>query len=174
MTKTKKVSTETKIHKTINILTTLIGSVGISLMAGLIGSFFTFSEINSWYATLNKPVFNPPNWIFGPVWTVLYILMGISLFLIIETKNKKVINYKKVGYIVFGAQLALNTLWSLIFFGMKDLGLALFVILVLWTCIAFSIYYFNKVNKVAAALLVPYILWVSFATVLNFSILMLN
>lgn len=141
-------------------------SIGVCLGAGIIGSFFTVSSIPNWYATLNKPLFSPPNWIFGPVWTILYILMGISLYLIWQKK-------KKVP-LIFWIQLILNLVWSIIFFGYKNSILALIDIVVLWFAIALTIKAFNKINKLAAKLLVPYFFWVSFATILNLAIVLLN
>jgi tryptophan-rich sensory protein len=147
-------------------------SIGVCLLAGVIGGLFTSSSIPTWYAALNKPAFNPPNWIFGPVWTLLYILMGVSLFLVWQKglKNKKA----KTAVTIFGIQLALNTLWSILFFGLKSPILGLGEIVVLWAFILLSIIKFSKISKTAAWLLLPYILWVSFAAVLNLSIFLLN
>lgn len=147
-------------------------SVFISLMAGIAGSFFTAPAIETWYKDLNKPSFNPPAWIFAPVWTVLYLLMGVAAFLVwregIQHRNVQ------IGLGLFIFQLILNALWSIIFFGQQN-PLAGFVeILVLWVAIAVTIYYFYKVNPTAAYLMIPYILWVTFATILNFSIWQLN
>lgn len=139
-------------------------------MAGLVGSIFTFSAIPNWYMYLNKPVFNPPNWIFGPVWTILYLLMGISLFIILNSKSK----LKTKALKVFFIQLLLNTLWSIIFFGLQNPLFGLFEIIILLVFIILSIYYFYKINKKAAYLLVPYLLWVSFASFLNLFIVLLN
>lgn len=143
----------------------LIFSIGVCLGAGVLGSFFTVSSIATWYQTLNKPFFSPPNWIFGPVWTILYILMGISLY-VIWTK-------KKVPS-VFWIQLILNALWSIIFFGMGNFALALVDIVVLWIAIVLTIKVFYKINKLAGQLLVPYLAWVSFASILNLAIVLLN
>lgn len=144
-------------------------SVSLCLGAGILGSIFTFSAPPAggltWYATLNKPAFSPPNWIFGPVWTVLYVLMGISLYLV-WTK-------KKVPS-VFWIQLILNALWSIIFFGMTNPILALVDIAVLWIAIVLTIKAFSKINKLAGNLLIPYLIWVSFASILNLAIVMLN
>lgn len=142
----------------------LILSIGLCLGAGIIGSFFTFSAIPTWYVTLDKPSFSPPNWIFGPVWTLLYILMGISLYRV--WTNKKVPT-------VFWVQLILNTLWSIIFFGMRNPTLALVDIAALWIAIVLTIKAFYEINKLAAYLLIPYLLWVSFAIILNLSIVLL-
>ena len=150
----------------------LIASVFICQLAGIIGSLFTFSSITSWYLFLNKPSFSPPNWIFGPVWTALYTLMGIALFLVWK---KGVTNKEARGTVVlFLIHLALNSLWSIIFFGFHNLLLAFLEIILLWLVIILVTAKFYKINKLAAYLLIPYILWVSFASVLNFSIWWLN
>lgn len=150
----------------------LIISILICQAAGFIGSFFTVPSIESWYATINKPSFNPPNWIFAPVWTTLFLLMGIALYRVwnkgIDTK------YVKIAITIFGIQLLLNSLWSILFFGMESPLLGLIEIVFLWLAILFSIIYFSKVDKIAAYLLVPYIAWVSFAAILNAAIYMLN
>lgn len=143
----------------------LILSVGICLGAGVIGSFFTTSAIPSWYEGLNKPFFSPPNWVFAPVWTLLYILMGISLYLV-WLKNKVPL--------VFWVQLILNASWSIVFFGLRSPFLALINIVVLWVAIVLTIVAFNKINKLASKLLMPYLLWVSFASLLNLAIVLLN
>jgi translocator protein len=164
----------------------LAGSIGLSLMAGIIGGVFTSQSIPTWYATLTKPDWNPPNWVFGPVWTILYILIGISLYLLWTTNPKTPLikkllhkagegsQTKKTALTLFAIQLVLNTLWSIIFFGLKNPGLALIEIILLWFAIAATIHYTAKLNKLAAYLLVPYILWVSFATILNLAIVTLN
>lgn len=149
-----------------------LGSVLICLLAGGVGIIFTSSAIPTWYATLNKPSFSPPNYLFGPVWTVLYLLMGTSLYLVWEKglKTKKV----RDALYLFGIQLVLNAIWSPIFFGLKDILLALIIIIAMWVYILRTILAFGKINKAASYLLYPYILWVSFATVLNFSVWLLN
>ena len=143
----------------------LIFSIGLCLGAGILGSFFTISSIPTWYATLNKPFFSPPNWIFGPVWTILYVLMGVSLSLVWQKKNVPTI---------FWVQLILNAIWSIIFFGMRNPVLALVDIIALWISIFLTIKAFYKINKLAGQLLYPYIAWVSFATFLNLAIVFLN
>ena len=150
----------------------LIIAIALPLAAGAIGSSATFTGIDSWYTTLNKPSFNPPNWIFGPVWTTLYILMGISLYLIWQKGLKK--EFIKNSFILFIVNLILNSFWSIAFFGLENPGLAFLVIIVLWIVILTLILRFYKINKLASYLLIPYILWVSFASVLNFSIWQLN
>ena len=141
-------------------------------LAGLIGSIFTFSAIPTWYVMLNKPSFSPPNWLFGPVWTMLYTLMSISLYRIWTSKTKK--KEKNEGLAFFIIQLVLNALWSIIFFGMKQPWLAFVEIMLMWFFIALSIIKFSKIDKFSAYLLIPYLLWVSFASILNFSIWQLN
>lgn len=148
----------------------LISSFLLVFLAAFIGSYATFSEISTWYATLEKPVFNPPNWIFGPVWTVLYTLMAIAFYLTWTKKKKST----KKGIKYFLAQLGLNSLWSIAFFGLHNPLLAFIVILALWAFIFLTIVEFRKVDKLAANLLTPYLLWVSFATLLNLSIVILN
>ena len=143
----------------------IILSIGICLGAGVIGSYFTISSIPTWYATLNKPIFSPPNWVFAPVWTTLYTLMGISLYLVWK---------KKKAPSIFWIQLFLNTTWSIIFFGMRNPALALVDIVVLWVAILITIKSFSKVNRLAGQLLIPYLFWVSFATVLNLAVVILN
>ena len=136
--------------------------------AGIIGSFFTTPVIGSWYVALPKPSFNPPNWIFAPVWTLLFFLMGVSLYLIWNEKQKG--KNIQTAVLIFFQQLFLNILWSALFFGMHNPALAFVEIIVLWFAILMTIFYFAKISKTAAWLLVPYILWVSFAAILNFSI----
>lgn len=143
----------------------------IPLSAGWIGSIFTTSSVGSWYLSINKPLFNPPSWVFGPVWTILFILMGISLYLVIKNGITK---KNKAAVYAFGFQMALNILWSILFFGMHSPGAAFIEIIILWLAILVNILLFYKISKKATYLLVPYILWVSFAAVLNFSIWMLN
>lgn len=144
--------------------------VGCELV-GILGSIFTFSAIPNWYATLNKPFFAPPNWIFGPVWTLLYLLMGISFYLIwkqgLKKKQSEAAKY-------FFVQLALNFIWTPIFFGLKLPLLALCVIIAMWLAILMTIQKFFPLSNWAAYLLIPYLLWVSFASLLNGAIVLLN
>lgn len=149
----------------------LLTAVLICQGAGIIGAVFTTSNISTWYFTLNKPVFTPPNWLFGPAWTFLYFLMGISLYLIWQEKDSK---QKKLGLKLFFAQLGLNTLWSIIFFGGHSLVGGLVIIILLWVLILLTINAFHKIKKAASYLLYPYLAWVSFATILNLSIVLLN
>lgn len=140
---------------------------------GALGSIFTIPNISTWYAELNKPFFNPPNWIFGPVWTLLFLLMGIAIFLILETKNVDK-NKKKIAQVLFVVQFFFNFLWSLLFFGLNSTILGFIGIIILLPLIIATTISFYKINKKAAYLMLPYILWVFFATILNFSILILN
>ena len=149
----------------------LILAIIICQLAGIVGSIFTSPNITTWYASIVKPAFNPPNWIFAPVWTTLFLLMGISLYLIIKEKQTPKI---RLAEGVFAIQLILNIIWSVLFFGLNNIGAAFAEIIILWIAIAATIYYFYKISKPAAYLLVPYIAWVSFATILNYSIFMLN
>jgi tryptophan-rich sensory protein len=157
----------------------LVGAIVVSQCAGLIGSLFTFSAIPNWYATIVKPSFNPPSWIFGPVWTTLYVLMGISAFLIWKKLDHKILpnlNGKKIkiALIIFGVQLFLNALWSIIFFGLHQPGFAFVEMILLWLAIILTMISFAKISKPAMYLLIPYILWVSFAGFLNFTLWQLN
>lgn len=146
----------------------LILSILTCQMAGFLGSLATTPAIPTWYASLNKPSFNPPNWIFAPVWTTLFLLMGISLFIILnQKKNKK-------AKAIFFIQLGLNTLWSFLFFGLQSPLLAFLEILILWTAILLTIIQAYKLQKWAGILLIPYLLWVSFAAFLNFTIWRIN
>ena len=150
----------------------LIFSIGVCFLAAGVGSVFTTSVIDTWYATLNKPFFNPPNWIFGPVWTLLYLMMGISLYTFWNTKiNAK---ERRQGLSLFFVQLVLNVLWSMLFFGLKSPIGAFIGIIVLWLAIYLTIRKFLEVSKLAGWLLIPYLAWASFATILNLSTVFLN
>ena len=140
--------------------------------AGIIGSFFTVAAIPTWYAALNKPSFNPPAWLFGPVWIGLYTLMGVAFFLTWRLGREKPGVNKALTF--FAVQLILNTVWTPLFFGLKLPGLAFAEIILLWIVIVLTLVQFYKLSKTAGLLLVPYILWVSFAAVLNFSLWVLN
>lgn len=148
----------------------LIVAVGISVLIGFLSSLFSAPAVSVWYTALVKPVLNPPAWVFGPVWTVLYVLMGISLWLIWKSDSTE----KKRALWLFAIQLALNAIWSPVFFGAQSVGNALAVIVLLWAAIVLTILIFKKISKTAAWLLVPYIGWVSFAAYLNFAIWILN
>lgn len=148
-------------------------AIGISFLPGMLGGLFTQGSLDVWYAMLEKPFFNPPDFIFAPVWISLYVLMGISLFLIWNTKIKE--KGKKERYVtLFITQLVLNGLWSIIFFGLQNPVAALVEIIILWVAIAVVIWKFYKISKPAAYILLPYIIWVSFAAFLNFYIVLLN
>lgn len=150
----------------------LLASLLLCLGAGFFGSIFTTPSIPTWYATLNKPSFNPPNWLFAPAWTTLFIFMGIALFLVWLKgfKEKKV----KVAIIFFLIQLILNVAWSFCFFYWK-MPLGAFVdIIILWLFILLTLIRFWKINKAAGVLFIPYLLWVSFASLLNYSVWKLN
>lgn len=150
----------------------IVVAVAACELAGIIGSVFTTPSIPGWYAGIAKPSFNPPNWIFGPVWTLLYALMGLAAYLVYEKGFKR--PEVKKALAVFAAQLLLNALWSIVFFGAHMILGAAVVIVLLWAMILAAIFLFRKISKAAAYLLVPYILWVSFATVLNVSFYVLN
>lgn len=179
----------------INNFLKLIIAITISELAGIIGSVFTAPSIPVWYAALVKPALNPPAWIFGPVWTSLYFLMGISLFLVWRNDwnvKNHILEGKRDGWnyvsrrfwtgswqkentiLIFGIQLFLNSLWSFLFFGLKFPGLAFFEIVALWFAILYTIINFYRISKMSAILLFPYILWVTFAAYLNYSIWILN
>lgn len=148
----------------------LIISLVIPFLASAIGSLFTSASVSTWYLTLNKPFFNPPSWVFSPVWIILFLLMGIALYIIWIDKSKN----KKPAFVVFGVQLFLNVFWSILFFGLQSPLLAFIEIIFLWAAIMITIIYFYAINKSAAWLLIPYILWVSFAAILNFRLYLLN
>jgi translocator protein len=152
-------------------VTRLLLCIALTLIVGGVSGFATATEIKGWYITLQKPSFNPPNYLFGPVWTILYILMGVSLYLIIQTPKSTL---RKNAIIAFGIQLFLNFWWSIIFFKMHRLDIALVEIILMWAAIAVTIHLFRKVKPVAGYLQIPYLCWVSFATVLNLALYLLN
>lgn len=141
------------------------------LLIGGLAGFATSTSINGWYTSINKPSFNPPNYLFGPVWTTLYILMGVSLYLILQSESSEL---RKKAIAIFSIQLFLNFCWSFIFFNFQMLGLAFVEIILMWICILTTIVVFFKINKTAGLIQIPYLLWVSFASVLNGSIWYLN
>ncbi len=150
----------------------LVGSIAMCQGAGVVGSFFTVSAIGSWYQFLNKPAFSPPNWLFGPVWITLYALMGISFYLVWSGGlNKKGVKFA-LGFFV--AHLFVNASWSIVFFGLHNISLAFAVILILLAMIVVLIKLFRPLNRLASNLLIPYLVWVSIATILNYSLLVLN
>lgn len=150
----------------------LVSSIALCFSAAALGTVFTVSSIPTWYAHLNKPFFSPPNWIFGPVWTLLYLLMGISFYLIWIRgfKTKKV----RDAVVLFIIQLILNAIWSPVFFGYKNLLLALIIIVAMIFYVVKTILAFGKIDKKASYLLYPYLAWISFASILNFSVWFLN
>lgn len=150
----------------------ILVSVLVCELAGVIGSVFTTPSIPGWYAGLAKPPFNPPNWVFAPVWTILYALMGLSAYLVYEKGPRR--SEVRKALAVFAGQLLLNALWSIVFFGAHMILGAAVVIILLWGMILASIWLFSKISRTAAYLLIPYILWVSFATILNISLYVLN
>ena len=150
----------------------LIIAIVVSELAGIIGSVFTTPSIDGWYAGIIKPALNPPAWVFGPVWAILFALMGIAAFLI----WKKGLDRRdvRIALGIFIGQLVLNTFWSIIFFGFHSPGGACIEIIFLWLAILATVVVFAKISKPAAWLLLPYILWVSFAVYLNYAIWTLN
>jgi len=150
----------------------LLIAIAVSEITGVIGSVFTVSAIPTWYATLAKPALTPPSWVFGPVWTALYALMGIAAFLVWNNGLGRKDVRKALS--VFGIQLVLNALWSIVFFNLQSPGWALVNIALMWLAIVCTMILFYKISKPAMWLLVPYILWVSFALYLNYSIYILN
>jgi tryptophan-rich sensory protein len=142
----------------------LIISIILPLSVGAIAGMFTSKAVPAWYASLNRPPFSPPNWVFGPVWTSLYILLGISFFLIWRENPSR---YRNLAITIFAIQMLLNFAWSFIFFFFNLIGVALIEIILLWISIALMILLFYKIKPIAAYLNIPYFLWVSFATILN-------
>ena len=150
----------------------LVSAIVISQLVGAIGSLFTAQAIPTWYATLAKPALNPPAWVFGPVWTTLYVLMGVAAFLVWRKGWAR--REGKIALAVFVGQLLLNTLWSVLFFVLHSPGGALIEIVLLWGAIVATIIAFAKISKLAAWLLAPYLAWVSFAIYLNYAFWSLN
>ncbi len=150
----------------------LIISIAVCQLAGFVGSLFTTPSIPTWYAALRKPSFNPPNSVFGPVWTTLFLLMGISVYLIWRKGVHD--RYVRIALLIFIVQLLLNVLWSFLFFGLHNPSSAFVEIIILWLAILATLIAFIKISKPAGILLLPYLLWVSFAVVLNFSLWKLN
>jgi benzodiazapine receptor len=157
---------------TLKQISKLVAAIVACLAAGAIGSIFTRTAIATWYTTLEKPPFTPPDWLFAPVWTLLYILMGVAAFLVwrMGSRDRRV----RVALIVFLVQLVLNAFWSVAFFGLESPLYGLIVISILWVAILVTIVLFFRISKVSSILMWPYLLWVSFATVLNSSIWLLN
>ncbi|AXV37127.1 MAG: TspO protein [Methanobacterium sp. BRmetb2] len=150
----------------------LIITLGLTLITGFVGSIVTFDSLTTWYVALNKPSWTPPNWAFGPIWTTLYILIGIAAYLVWrEGLHRKDV---KIALSVFALQLILNLLWSLIFFGLQSIYGGLIEIIILWIAILINLILFYRISKVAGLLLVPYIVWVTIAAYLNYSVYLLN
>lgn len=149
----------------------LVSSLIISFSAAALGGLATTPSIPTWYASLEKPFFNPPNWVFGPVWTVLYTFIGVSLYLV---WIKQTPGSKELACGVFGLQMALNALWSIVFFGLHLPWLGLVVIISLDIIVLYMIKVFRTHSKLASNLLLPYFAWITFATVLNLAIAILN
>ena len=147
-------------------------AIFICLLAGLVGSMATQTSVNTWYVSINKPVFNPPNRLFAPVWTTLFILMGVAAGIVWNRGFYH--KWVKTALYHFGFQLLLNIAWSLVFFGLKEIFGALLIVVSLFVLLLFTFKWFKVVNEKAAYLLIPYIIWVAFATILNFSIWQLN
>lgn len=156
-----------KLNKFLKLLVCL----AIPLLVGSIAGLVTSPNIKEWYQFLEKPVFSPPNWIFGPMWTLLYLLMGVGLFLILETEKNKL---RDKAVKVFAIQLAFNFVWSFLFFEFRLVGVAFFEILLIWVSVIWMITSFYPINKKAALLQTPYLLWVSFASALNGAVWILN
>lgn len=150
---------------------TLIGMVGLSLAIGALGSLVTLDQIPTWYATITKPSWTPPNWVFGPVWTTLYVLMGVAAFLVAQSKRKI---GKVVALWVFVAHLVVNLLWSVAFFGLHELGLATGVIALLIAMIVLLMRLYVPYSRAAVLLMVPYLLWTLYAASLTVGVWVLN
>lgn len=152
-------------------LSRLILSLILPFVAGALGNAATISQITGWYANLNKPVWNPPNELFGPVWTFLYITIGVATYYFWQQAGKGDL---KRGMTVLIVQLVFNSLWSIVFFGQESLNGGLVVIVILWLLIVWNIAEFWRTSRGAGAILIPYLLWVSFASILNYSVAILN
>jgi translocator protein len=150
----------------------LLGFILVCNAAGSIGSIATYPNIAGWYASLQKPFFTPPNWLFGPVWTTLFTLMGISLFIIWEKTGLR--KKGRAAFRAFLLQMGLNVLWSFLFFGLRSPLYGLICIIPMWLAILYMIIQYWKIDRRAAWMMVPYIAWVTVATALNFSVLLLN
>jgi len=148
----------------------LLTSLALPLLTGFAGSFFTMPAIQGWYATLTRPSIAPPNWVFGPVWTALYLMMGYAFYLVWKSDHKK----KTLAMGLFLFQLVLNGIWSPIFFGAENLALALGVIIALDIAVIATMLVFCKISKKATYLLIPYLAWILFATFLNYRFFILN
>ncbi|HXV45277.1 MAG TPA: TspO/MBR family protein [Nitrososphaera sp.] len=151
-------------------------SVAIPLSAGAIGAIFTADSVETWYQLIEKPWFTPPNWLFGPAWTVLYVLMGISLYLVWRktTIDRSKHGTRPAAFAAFGTQLGLNALWSFLFFGLRSPQLAFAEIVILLASIIVTIIIFSRVSRLAAGLMLPYVGWVTFASALNLGVWLVN
>jgi tryptophan-rich sensory protein len=149
----------------------LIAFLTVCLAVSAIGGLATASSVGDWYLTLNKPAFNPPSWVFAPVWTILYILMAVAGWRVWRSAGPAV---RRWPLVVFGTQLALNLLWSFLFFGLQQIGLALLAILLLLIAISVNTVLFWRIDRMAGWFFVPYVLWVAFASVLNLALWLLN
>ena len=149
----------------------MIFSIILAQLAGIIGSLATTPNIATWYSTIIKPSFSPPNYLFGPVWIILYTLIGIAFYLVWQSTNS---DKKRIAMKLFIIQLILNSLWSIIFFRFHNIPFAFIEIIFLWLAIIGTTIYFFKVSKPAGWILIPYLLWVTFAAILNYSIMILN
>lgn len=149
-----------------------IAALALPLVVGYLGSLLTTPSITTWYVGLTKPSFTPPNWLFAPAWTTLFILMGLAFFFVVREGRGD--RYFRAAWLSYGAQLFLNIYWSFLFFYIKEPGLAFYAIISLWSMIFVNIYYFYQIKKTAGYLLIPYLFWVTFAAVLNYSVWLLN
>jgi tryptophan-rich sensory protein len=150
----------------------LVISLVLPQVAAGVGAYFTITGTGSWYRNIRKPSWNPPSWVFGPTWTLLYVLMGISLFLV--WKGEEGVKKRDGAIVAWAVQLVLNLFWTIIFFNLHEIGWALVEIAALWVAIVVTIVLFSRVNKTAAMLLVPYLGWVTFAGILTYAIWKLN
>ena len=163
-----------KVMRTFDIkeILRLIVSIVIVFLAGAVGTVYTLKEITTWYVTLAKPSWTPPNWAFGPIWTALYILIGISLYLVWrEGLDRRDV---RIALLVFATQLILNVVWSLIFFGTHNIFGGLVLVILLWISILANIIVFYRISQPAGLILIPYLIWVSIASYLNYSVFLLN
>ena len=155
-----------------NIVTFMI-ALAAPLVVAVIGGIATGSSVSTWFPTLKKPDWNPPAWVFGPVWTLLYLMMGLASGLVWQKRTQNEVQVRRaLGW--YGLQLGLNLGWSLIFFGLRQVGLALIEIVALWSSLLITIVKFGRIRRGAAGLLLPYLLWTTFATALNAAIWWLN
>lgn len=155
----------------VNVAKAALGAALLVMVASALGSAATIPNIPTWYAGLQKPSFTPPNWIFGPVWTTLYAVMGYAFFRILRTQEGAERRRASIWFLI---QLALNTSWSFAFFGAQNPGLGVVVVIALWLAIAATMASFRRVDRIAAWLLAPYLAWVSYATLLTIAVWRLN